>query len=88
MFNIIIGIIIGIILTLLIISLNNYLRINHLKLKWKNILIALGCLFMAIYLIYSFIGILTQPQYTKSNGNVCKGYKYGIQICSGDINAE
>lgn len=88
MFKIIIGIIIGIILTLLIISIQHYLKTNHLKLKWKNLFIAFGCLIIIVHLIYSTIGIFVGPEYTKSNGNVCKGYKYGWQICSGDINAE
>lgn len=88
MFKIIIGIIIGTLLTLLIISIQHYLKTNHLKLKWKNLFIALGCLIIIVHLVYSFIGILTEPEYTKTNGNVCKGYKYGWKVCSGDINAE
>lgn len=88
MFKIIIGIIIGTVLTLLIISVQHYLKTNHLKLKWKNLFIALGCLIIIAHLVYSFIGILAAPEYTKPNGNVCKGYKYGWKVCSGDINAE
>jgi uncharacterized protein YneF (UPF0154 family) len=87
-FKIIIGIIIGALITLLIVSIQYYLKTNHLKLKWKNLFIALGCLIIIAYLIYSFIGMVIAPKYTKSNGNVCKGFKYGIQVCSGDINAE
>lgn len=88
MFKIIIGIIIGVILTLLIVSIQRYLKTNHLKLKWLNVFIALGCLIFIAHFIYSTIGIFTQPEYTKSNGNVCKGFKYGWKVCSGDINAE
>lgn len=88
MFKIIIGIIIGALITLLIVSIQYYLKTNHLKLKWKNLFIALGCLIIIAYLIYSFIGMAIAPKYTKPNGNACKGFKYGIQVCSGDINAE
>lgn len=88
MLNTFLGIIIGALLTLLIISINGYLKINHLKLKWKNIFIALGCLIIIAYLIYSTIGIFVSPEYTRPNGNVCKGFKYGLKVCSGDINAE
>lgn len=88
MLNIIIGIIIGSMITLLIISIHHYLKANHLRMNWKNLFIALGILVLILYLIYSFIGMTFGPEYTKSNGNVCKGYKYGIKICTGDINAE
>lgn len=88
MIKIIIGIIIEALITLLIVSIQHYLKTNHLKLKWKNLLIALGCLIIIVHFIYSLIGILIAPEYTKPNGNVCKGYKYGWKACSGDINAE
>lgn len=80
----VLGIFIGIILTLIIISIRSYLKVNHLKMEWKNVILAL----VIIHLIYSFVGIIFAPEYTKPNGNVCKGYKYGWKICSGDINAE
>lgn len=80
----IIGLIIGIILTLIIISVRAYLKANHLKMKWGNVILAL----IIVWLIYSFLGMTFAPEYTKPNGNVCKGYKYGLKICSGDINAE
>lgn len=85
---IIIGIAIGVILTIIIIHIQHYLKANHLVMNWKNLFIALVILLLTVYLIYSFIGIAFGPKYTKSNGNVCKGYKYGIKVCSGDINAE
>lgn len=80
----IVGLIIGSIITLIIIKIHNYLKANNLKMKWKNVFIAL----LIGWLLYSFVGIIFEPQYTKDNGNTCKGYKYGIKICSGDINAE
>lgn len=80
----IVGLIIGIIITLIIIRINNYLKINNRKMEWKNVFITL----LILWLVYSFVGIVFGPQYTKDNGNTCKGYKYGIKICSGDINAE
>ncbi len=83
MIQIIIGITIGIILTILITLLVKYLDHKGLKLDWSRIFI----LIVIIYLIYSFIGIIVSPLY-KRNGNVCKGFNYGIQICGGDINAE
>jgi len=82
------GFILGSIITILILTIKNYLKINHLELEWKNIFIALVIFSVIIYLIYSFIGITIGPMYEKTNGNVCKGYKYGWKICSGDINAE
>lgn len=84
MINIIIGMVIGIVLTNAIITLQKYLKKKGLKINWGNIAKVL----LVIYLIYSFIGILISPEYTKPNGNVCKGFNYGIQVCSGDINAE
>lgn len=65
-----------------------YLSEHHLKFHWDYLISALFSILIVIYIIYSMAGIITAPEYTKSNGNVCKGYKYGIQICSGDINAE
>lgn len=78
--KIFIGIIIGILLT----QLNKYLKRNHINLRWKNIILFL----MIIHFIYSCIGIIASPGYTKANGNVCRGFNYGIHMCSGDINAE
>lgn len=77
---ILIGIVIGLILSKLL----RYLKRNHLKRKWKNIIIVL----IIIHFIYSCVGILVSPGYIKSNGNVCRGFNYGIHMCSGDINAE
>lgn len=83
----ILGIFIGIVLTLIVV-ISIYVRVNHLHMKWKNLFIGLTIIAVVAHLVYSFIGIATQPEYTKPNGNVCKGYKYGWKICSGDINAE
>jgi len=88
MLNILLGFVIGSLLTLLIISIKHYLRRNHLKIRWNNVLIAIFVLVIVGWTVYSFIGMAVGPEYTKSNGNVCKGYKYGMKICSGDINAE
>lgn len=82
------SIILGSIITILILKINNYLITNHLKLEWKNLFIALAVFSLIIHLIYSFIGMAVGPTYQKANGNVCKGYKYGWKVCSGDINAE
>lgn len=84
MINIFIGIVIGIVLTNTIVALQKYLKKKGLSINWGNITKVL----IVIYLIYSFIGILVSPEYTKPNGNVCKGFDFGIQVCSGDINAE
>ncbi len=84
MIKILIGITIGIVLTLIALYIRNYLRKNNLRLNIKFII---GIILIA-HLIYSFIGIIVSPVYTKPNGNVCKGFNFGINICSGDINAE
>ena len=84
MIEIFIGIAIGIVLTLVTLYIRNYLRKNHLKLNTRFII---GTI-LIVYLIYSFIGIIVSPEYTKPNGNVCKGFNYGINVCSGDIDAE
>lgn len=86
--NFIIGMIIGIILTLIIISIQHYLEDNHLRMNWKNVFIAFGVILIVSWFIYSFVGMTFGPKYTKSNGNTCQGYKYGLKICWGDINAE
>lgn len=84
MINIFIGIVIGIVITILALLLNKYLKKKHLELNWERIFMAL----FIIYLIYSFIGIIVAPEYTKPNGNHCKGFDWGIPACGGDINAE
>ena len=83
-----IGIAIGITITLLVVKLRNYMIRNNLSLDWPWILSRLAIVLFIIYFIYSSIGIFVAPEYTKPNGNVCRGYKYGFKICSGDINAE
>ena len=88
MIKVFIGIAIGITITLLVVKLRNYLIRNNLSLDWSWILSRLAIVLLIIYFIYSSIGIFAGPEYTKPNGNVCRGYKYGFQICSGDINAE
>lgn len=88
MLNIIIGIIIGTMITLLINGIHHYLKANHLIMNWRNLFIALGILVFILYLMYSFIGMIFGPIYTKSNGNVCQGNTYGIKRCTGNINAE
>ncbi len=88
MFKIIIGMIIGIILTLIILAIQHYLKDNNLRINWKNVLIALGVILIIVWLIYNFMSLTIGPEYTKSNGNICKGYRYGLKICWGDINVE
>lgn len=91
MVKVFIGIAIGITITLLVVKLKNYLIRNNLSLDWPWILSRLAFILLIliiIHFIYSSIGIFIGPEYTKSTGNVCRGYKYGFKICSGDINAE
>lgn len=82
------GFVSGISFLTLIILINNYLFISNRRIDWKNLIIAIVVLIVVIYLIYNFIGIAIGPTVTNKNGNTCKGYKYGLKICSGDINAE
>lgn len=84
MLKILIGIIILIILIFIILYIRNYLKRNDLKLNVKYIIEII----IIAHLIYSFIGIVISPYYTKDNGNICKGFNYGINICSGDIDAK
>ena len=84
MTNIFIGAIIGISVTILTILIKKWLDNNHLSIRWTRVI---GILII-VHLIYSFIGIIVSPYYTKPNGNVCNGWSYGINVCSGDINAE
>lgn len=84
MINIVIGVVIGIVITILVLLLKKYLDKNHLQLDWGRIFIAL----IIIHLIYSIIGIIVSPRYEKPNGNHCKGFNFGINICDGDLNAE
>ena len=39
------------------------------------------------FVVYSIAGIFTN-EYTKVNGNICRGFPDGIKVCRGDINAE
>lgn len=71
------GFIIGSVIT-------NYLKSRDINFKYKNIIISL----IIIWLVYSLIGIVTANEFKKKNGNVCQGYKYGLKICGGDVNAE
>ena len=88
MVKVFIGIAIGITITLLVVKLRNYLIRNNLSLDWPWIWSRLAIILVIIYLIYSAFGIISNNQFTKSNGNICRGYRYGLHICSGDINAE
>lgn len=82
--KILLGILLGVLIAKLYRFLDEYLKKNNLKIDWKNIVIII----VVGYLVYSFIGIIVSPSYKKPNGNECKGFNYGIQICTGDINAE
>lgn len=84
MIKIVIGVVIGIVITILALLLKKYLDKNYLQLDWGRIFVAL----IIIHLIYSFIGIIVAPRYEKPNGNHCKGWNFGINICDGDLNAE
>lgn len=88
MLNIIIGMIIGIVITLVIVRIKYYLEVNHLIMNWKKLFIALIIVCLILYLIYCLIGLIFGTSYTKPNGNVCRGYKYGIKVCTGNINIE
>lgn len=61
-----------------------YRKIKRKRFRWEILIIG----FLIIYFAYSFIGVIFGTEYTKSNGNVCKGFPYGLQVCSGDINAD
>lgn len=54
------------------------------RINWKNIF----KLMLVLYVVASIIGLLTSKSYIKKNGNECKGYKWAIHVCSGDINVE
>lgn len=84
MINIFIGTMIGVSITILVIFIKKWLDKNKSSIRWSRVI---GTL-IVLHLIYSFIGIIISPYYTKPNGNVCKGWSYGINVCSGDINAE
>lgn len=84
MLKMFIGTIIFIVLILIILYIRDYLKRNNLKINIKFIVEII----IIIHLIYSFIGILVSPYYKKPNGNVCKGFNYAINICTGDIDAE
>lgn len=88
MIKLFLGIIIGILLALLGFGIRSYLRKNHLKLNVKYIIKNTIIILVIFYYFYSLIGIIVSPYYAKSNGNICKGFKYGLKVCSGDINAE
>lgn len=77
----VIGIGLGFILTSL---LDHYLTKKRLSLNYG----LLAVIVLSLWLVYSAVGMFIGPRYTKDNGNVCQGFKYGIHICSGDINAE
>lgn len=57
---------------------------TRLKVKWGNV----AKIVLSMYLIIGVVGILTCDPYTKDNGNVCRGYDYNIQVCSGDFSLE
>lgn len=78
---IVIGIIIGFILTSIF---DHYLAKKRLSLNYG----LLAGIVIGLWVIYNAVGIFIGPRYTKDNGNVCQGFKYGFHICSGDINAE
>lgn len=88
MLKILIGFLIGVALTRIVIKIENELKKENLVINWKKVFATFATIGIIIWIIYSFIGMAIAPEYTKPNGNICKGFKYGIQICSGDINAE
>lgn len=57
---------------------------KRLKVKWGNV----AKIVISMYLIVGVVGIFTSTPYTKDNGNVCRGYDYNIQVCSGDYSLE
>lgn len=88
MLKVLIGILIGVLITRIVIRIENQLKKENRVINWRMVCSTLAAIGIVIWLIYSFIGMAVAPEYTKPNGNVCKGFKYGMQICSGDINAE
>lgn len=69
-------------------KLHENIKKQGLTMIWARVFIPLIALLTISYLIYCFVGMIASDEIKKANGNVCKGYKYGIKICSGDINAE
>ena len=61
---------------------------KRLIFHWKKVFIQLITIVITVFIVYSVVGLITEDEYIKPNGNVCRGYRYGIHICSGDINAE
>lgn len=82
--KIILGMVIGVGISIMIMELKEYLKKNHLQLDWNRIL----KFFMICYGLYSLLGIIISKKEISPSGNICKGFNYGINICSGDINAE
>lgn len=60
------------------------MKITKKRFRVERVIIAI----LVVYFIYSFIGVIFGTEYTKSNENTCKGFPGGIQVCSGDINAD
>ena len=58
--------------------------IKRKKIKWEEIVILL----LFLWIIYSLCGVFFGAEYKKENGNICKGYQYGIKLCRGDINLD
>ena len=55
---------------------------KRLKVKWVNVILIL----ITIYLVYSLIGMVAAKPITKTTpaGEYqCKGFPYGIKVCSG-----
>ncbi len=55
------------------------------RVKWINVIKALLMLLLVIWLIYSFVGLLTTTtiKNTPVGSYQCNGAKYGFKVCGG-----
>ena len=53
---------------------------KKIRVKWKNAIKTI----LLIWSIYSILGLLFGQEYETKDGNICKGYQYGVKICAGD----
>ena len=60
------------------------MKITKKRFRVERVIIAI----LVVYFIYCFIGVIFGTEYTKSNGNTCKGFSGGVHVCSEDINVE
>lgn len=52
---------------------------KRIKIKWGNVI----GLIIVLYLVISFVGMFTSERSSIDKYTMCKGYKYGVKVCSG-----